>query len=467
VILRPSVEWGETFVTTLEQQRVDEQGKFQKFNAWGPRANQWVTSMARLQAQILMVGANDTTEVASMLQNGLADARIVAQARSNAAAMGSVVPAIPRPDQTDSVTEHCGEVTNKWNELNTSWLGLQDNILATREATINAEGADERGRMEEIEEVKQFVRTVGATIDTTMSVMAAAPGTINRVVGGARQAQAYTNAFRNRMDLAEGSFGHHNPTYLTTSSSGAMVIRNYQTMEDWNVGTNERSAAPDVELPGLPTSVADIFGGVADIVYSSEIRELNLALEGIKNRCDAVRNVRAFVAVRQKAQEFQDALRAHVTSMATLQTAAEERRAEYLEMGLALDNIATNDPALREQGLAAGGRLENFATIMTLTSAVREVLALGSGAMSGIYSPDDFADWARTLQSDRAARPPRTNWRRYSLGEGEEEKINELYTHLAHTDQAVGLMGGIFAPVEQGAIELIDTITPGGSSGAY
>ena len=471
MVNQPMIDWHDTFIPTLERHRQQTQERFDQFNAWVPRANQYFTTGARLEAQLQMIGCTSAEETAAMLRYGLEDAgQVRAAARDDEVAGGSSAAIdVPQPNETvTSSTERCQQ---KAMEMNTAYIRWQGQVsLATRRSAINAEGNDERARLSEIEQIKQTISQIGATVDLTMAVMAGAPKMINNVGGALQHGEAYVNAVRNNRDILNGGNGHHNPTYITNDSDGNMVIRNVQTGQDRNALTGERSdmgAAPSVTIPGIPTSAQDILNTLTDWVYADEVRALNSALAQISTRAGAVETVMGELNLRAACDGLRDTINAYAVEAQQLQRAAQQRRLEYLNLGVQLDNYARQSETMQEEGLAPGEGAERYATIMSLTASVREMLLVGRSAKSMIYTPAQFEEWFLTMKAQREVDPPGSYMRQFSVGEVETARANEIFGQLSQYHGTLENGEETWGEVDATAASVFDQMNAGPDSGAY
>jgi hypothetical protein len=83
----------------------------------------------------------------------------------------------------------------------------------------------------------------------------------------------------------------------------------------------------------------------------------------------------------QALKEFRDATDDFAKKTEDLQKRMIARQQAYLKFGQQLDEAAMKDP--KYAGSAPGKGKERFATVMVVTSAVREVLAVAEGAAAG------------------------------------------------------------------------------------
>jgi hypothetical protein len=204
------------------------------------------------------------------------------------------------------------------------------------------------------------------------------------------------------------------------------------------------------------------------------VKEINMRLEAIKARCDAIKGVSDLMEIRKKAETFQNALNAFAQKCNQLQNRMAQRRQTYLNFGIQLDNFARKDSAAKAGGVAPGAGEERFATIMTVASQVREVLAVGTGARDGFMSSESFAAWAREVNEHRGQLPIHSFYRDgtyypdyFKLPDVEWKPLANIYNQIKTFESNVGLLEGIFKNVESQAQTLMGALNRGGGTTAY
>ena len=468
-----TADWCQQHMGRLESDRSAEEEKTAQYNAWVPRANGFFTSLTRLEAMQEMLGVKDPASMALALTQGLKDAEGIGERAEFAHAGGKGGETLDVPAVDDTLTDLSSQTTQASREMNTAWLGFQQNALADRATAANAEGDADRNRMAEINEVKTFVRNVGKTVDVTMSVVSGAPAAVASATSVIQKGEATLNAHRNKKQIMAGERPTHNPTYVTMNEKGEMIVRNVQTGSDRPIEGGESTPTPETSF-SLPTSVSDLLGTIADFAYAGEVKEINMRLEAIKSRCDAINGVAELLKIREKAQNFQDKLNAFAQKCYQLQNRMAQRRQTYLNFGIQLDNFARKDAAAKAAGTAPKGGEERFATIMTVVSQVREVLAIGTGARDGFMTSDAFATWARGVNERRTEVPVHTFYRDgtyypnyFKLPDTEWKPLANIYGQIKAFESNVGMLEGIFKAVEAQSQSLMGKLHPGGGTSAY
>lgn len=239
-------EWVNGHMGTLIQDRDNIQGKFQSYNSWVPQANAFYSSATRLTAQLNMlgVGSNLHGMVEAVLRElGVPAAAAPAEGQAAQPATGAhaigarAVDAgapLPVPPTDDTVTQAGMEATGAFRRMQTAYIGLQQNFHSQRIQEVHAQGDSARARLQEINDIKQFIHQVGATIDTTAAVVNGAPAAISNATEFMGRTGARYGAMRNRRAMMQGEAARWNPTYTTVNAEGQMVIRNMQTGIDVN-----------------------------------------------------------------------------------------------------------------------------------------------------------------------------------------------------------------------------------------
>jgi hypothetical protein len=475
---REAKDWSERHMKTIQDDRWKQEQRFAAFNAWVPGANDFYTSLTRLDAMQDMLGVSDPRAMASALVTGLRDAGQVA-ARFQLGAAGNTSVANPNatldvPPADRSLVQMFNEAIQVAQEMNTAWLGFHQTILSERAADVDAQGDLTRQQLEQIDKTKETIRSIGSTIDTTMSVVRGAQAGIANARQVMAHGEAQLNAFRNQRRIIRGERPLHNPTYLTSNEEGEMVVRNVQTGTDRTFRTQDdgsvhiqrgpAGAGPSIGMP----SVGGALGALTDFIYYDEVRQLNRTLDEIQAEVNSLQASGKKMEMLRLTNTFRDAVNNFARVVNNLPQRMAERRQAYWKFGLQLDQYARQDPQSRTSGQSPGRNEERYATIMVAASAVREVLAIGNGSTQGIFSPTEFITWARAVRSNRrGTRPPRRDITTFDLSEDEAIALVQVYTQLNNFNHNVGQLNEIFGPVESAASGLMQQVHRGGGSGAY
>jgi hypothetical protein len=480
--------WCQDRIGEATKDKAEEKERFDQYNAWVPRANGFFTSLERLQAQSWMIGhGNDTETLGAAILQGLNEAESVAHMAQTANDAGKAA-ALPPLASDGSLLQASTEASLSAREMNTAYLGFQELMIGKEADVINSEGDKDRDRLNEIKEVKEFLKNVGKTVDTTFSVIEGAPATVANATELMEKTGASINAARNRSQIMKGERPTHNPTYVTTDEHGNMVVRNLQTHTERNLVTGERGDLSESST-GLPHDVSSAMEALSGFIYAKEVLEINRRLEEIKFRVTATKQAASFVHVKEVTQRFQDTLNRFADACKKLQSRMAARRDQYLAYGVALDNFIRQDAKAQRSSSGAKGA-DYFATIMTLTGAIRETLTIGKGAQSSFMSPNEIAAWGRGINERRSRddcpmRLPesagRGFWARvqpFECTEKEWAQISSMWNQVRKFNEYVDQINGDLGPVDARAKLMLGAshrvpsgeihgLSQGGGSGEY
>lgn len=456
---------------TMDRHKREEDQKTFAYNAWVPTANSFYVSMSRLEALQDMLGVNSPVQMVNAITQELANARglgMSAQLQSDKGVKG--VASIPVPPMDNTVAQASAQTTIASRDLNEAYLGFQQHLMSLEIQKTQAEGDKDRARLGDINEVKTFVRNVGKTVDLTMSVVRGAPAAITNVTNRVQQAGATLNAARNRRQILAGQRPTYNPTYVTVNDSGQMVVRNMQTLTETtgdrdSSGKMIQTPAPDSGL-SLPTSVSEILGTITDFAYASEVREINNRLQQIQNRCDSITQSQETIRIKQVTVRFMNALNSFAQKCNDLQRRLAQRREDYLNFGKDLDNFARQDASARKKGLAPGKNQERYATVMLITSQVREALSIGDSAKGSFDSLRTFYDWVITMKDERLSVFSAGN--RNSIIEmkyTESHSLWEMYYEVKRFHDNINKIKNVLNPIAESGAQLFAALHQGGGDG--
>jgi hypothetical protein len=466
--LTNAATWAQNHTNTLTAQKEDETVKFGEYNAYVSNANSFFESLLRLDAMQNLLGVDSPQAMASALVTGLHDAREVAGRAREAFTNGDAgsTRALNVPESDASVTTLLGQVNLAQREAGAAHQQFRLTRLEAERVTVNAEGDSARTRQAEIEQTKAFIRQVGGTIDLAASVVTGAPAVLERAGTMVRTGEAHIAAARNRRAILAGGRPTHNPTYLATNDDGDMVIRNAQTGTDTAAEGGPSVPAPAASLPELPSSVSDILGTLADFAYAEELRTLTRTLNGVAARCEAIDHVHQLTELAVRARNLSNKVVAFSQKCNELNGRLTARRQAYLDLGVELDNFARRDAASRREGQAPAANGERFATIFMVTSAVREVVAVGRSGVAGMpMTPDQVQAWWLEIHRARNAETPWRTLRRFHTGEDEYARVNQMYGQLSRHQGNVEAVLSMFSGVESAAGTAMTAMSPA-SAGA-
>jgi len=452
------------------------------FNAFSSRANAYFMSATRLSRLLSLLGASNNESFAAALQSGIADATKVASryrdVLAGSDAKGPETLDVPQPD--NSVAQASGQLSGAMADLNNAYLKFQVIGAKQEAAAIHEEGAADRERLAQINEVKKFVREVGGAVDEGMSLVAEIPEKIVNVTQSMRKAEAQFNGLRNRKAIMNGEKPRFNPVY-TTWDEGKEMIVNTQTGKAKSARDPkaEESEAPSGGFPHL--SAESILGGAVDFVYASEVKEINRRLEAIHMREAAVQAWAEHAEFTAAANEFRNKMNEFFRKCAELQERVAARRNQYLSFGLQLDKFARSDKELQHQGLGTAHSHERYTTIMTAVSSVREMMALGREASSDVPTAREEWEWRQRSKDRRGASagysrypsPGMTgkSWKipSFNLTQGELDASMSMSDQMARFQHVRKALTEMFGPVDAAASGMMSDprLSPGGGSGKY
>jgi hypothetical protein len=407
--------------------------------------------------------------LARALESGLHDAAQVAEANQTAQDQRrSSVQQLTPPPSDGTVAQAGAEMTQASQEMNTAYLGYQRTMMETRRRAVDATGATDRARLQQIHDNIETITRVGAVVDTAFGAINDAPAMVANVTETVESTGARLAAMANTRQARGMQRQTHNPTYMTVDEHGNMIVRNLQTGTDRDAVTGETTDSPHSDL-SLPTSVSSTLRTIATFAYAGEVQRLNVHLEEIRRVCNSIQRVMDMTATLEAVQHFQDKLNDFALKANTFQTRLAARRQQYFEFGVQLDRFAASDAGSRGAGRAPGAGRERYATIMTVTSQIREVLSNGHGARDAFDSPQALASWAHGIEDDRAAQPPEPNMgaQRLSMPDSEWAPIDRMHGQVATFHSNTAGLDRIFAGVEAAASSLMQGVSQGGGTGEY
>jgi hypothetical protein len=452
------------------------------FNAFSSRANAYFMSATRLSRLQSLLGAPDNASFAAALQSGVADATKVASrykdVLAGSDAKGPETLDVPQPD--NSVAQAAGQLSGAMADLNNAYLRFQ--VIGSKQeaAAIHEEGAADRERLTQINEVKKFVREVGGAVDEGMSLVAEIPEKVVNVTQSMRKAEAQFNGLRNRKAIMNGEKPRFNPVY-TTWDEGKELIVNTQTGKAKSARDPkaEESEAPSGGFPHL--SAESILGGAVDFLYAAEVKEINRKLEAIHMREAAVQAWAEHAEFTAAANEFRNKMNEFFRKCAELQERVAARRNQYLTFGLQLDKFARSDKELQHQGLGTAHNHERYTTIMTAVSAVREMMALGREASSDVPTARDEWEWRQRAKERRGMSAGYSryyspgmsgkSWKlpSFNLTPGELDASMSMSEQMASFQKVRKALTEMFGPVDAAGRSMMSDpgVSPGGGSGNY
>jgi hypothetical protein len=474
------------------QDRGDVAARFQSFNDWAIRANDWVESYARLNGLATSLGIHNFATMTTRVTEQLADASGVAGAARDAQAQGRWAGDLTPPDVDTSVTQALTNLNLSASGLTTAFTNFQSVVGAHQLANqAQAEGAPARERVASIEATKAAFHAVGSVIDETMAGIKDAPKHIASAVDAisAETANLRGSANRTRMIREGESAELTTESHAVTNDDGETEFRNARTGESMNLTTGEESAhhgGGGGGLPTLPFSAAGILDVGVSLYYQRELGQLNAALHALDDRISAAAQDGAMRQELHAVRSLRDHVNAFLVAQVAVNRAMEERRRQYERYGAQLDafnRYQAAQAAARAAHATAGQRHptapaalpepgERFALVMTVTAQIRELLATGRAAVaSAIALEIDRASMRVFVDALRDHRAGGREWRHVALtvGPGEASAYAAVSQQTGAFAQNVTSTGEQFAGFDQGAKHIMAGALAGhrDDSGSY
>lgn len=341
------------FKTQLEymaEDRSKEQMIAKDFNAGVPRANQTFASLAKLEGMQEMLGVHDPAEMVSAVVSSLKDAQGVAEQRQlKGSAAGLDVPSADA-----QVGQAARDLTDAQHSMATAWIDVQKTLTLQHAADVKAEGKEDEKRQAEINENIETWRNIGTTIDVSMAV-----------VGVDIAGETKGGGLRGFVEEGKG-----------LKKEGEKELKRLELPEGVKETKEAVSKAVGLELP---TSAGALLEDAAKIYYFSELENIRKHLKDLDNEVQAHKAAAEALGLAHTLAVFSDALDHFQSKADDLQKRLVARQMAYVKFGAELDEAAQQ---MHKGGAPPQGH-ERFATVMAVTSAVREVLAMGRGAHIG------------------------------------------------------------------------------------
>ncbi len=403
--------------TDLTTQKATEARLQSDFNSWSLRANQMYVSAAKLSALQLQFGATDNESLIAALEEGLTDAKAVA--------VDTEVADITAPESDETVSAMAENTERKRQQMETAWLGFKRSlVLKERDDVLNSI-TDDQTRLTEIRQIIQTMKNIGKTVDLSLSVM--------------KGMQAVGNAGATLDDAGNWS----NNTGTAMQGLGNTVATGV----------------------GIPTSAEGVVGGIAELVYSDEIKKINRTISIAKGKAVALSALASQLDLQQDIETFENAVEEFEAAAQNEARALNARRIEYLRLGQMLDREARGDRDNRRAGLAPGRGEERYAAIMLLTATIREVLAIGKANTEGFKSPDALYQELNEIKNVREARVK--SYGSFSLTDAELEAFNHVYGQTLRYHNTYTMLAEMFGGIESSASELMMQLNPGTAQGNH
>ena len=308
--------------TEYTEDKRQQQANFRSYNAFIPIGNSLIQQLARIEAQKYMMGIKDDASMTAALTERMGEARTVGVRARKAYAKNKDDEKVEAPAATTSVEGAAQTVLIGTRELDASYLAFQAAVTLSQEAAaIKESGSEAQKRLDEINEIKTFLKNVAKTADFAQNLVKKAPEQIANYV--------------------------EKPTSMLPSAEKAAEL-------------------------------------ITDFVYYEEVHKLTTVLDMLNGMIEKKNLVKEFAQVSAVTKAYRTALMKFAQSTVALQRAMHDRREQYRNLGTELDRYAQEDPKLREQGLAPEKGGDKYATSMALAVELRQAVALARLAAAGM-----------------------------------------------------------------------------------
>jgi hypothetical protein len=410
------VKYADDKATQYTEDKRQEQANFRSYNSFISLGNSLIEQIARIEAQKYMMGIKDDAAMTAALTERMEDARKVAGRAQKAYDKNKKegTEEVEAPAATTSVDGAAQKLRGSARDLDSSYLAFQEAVSLEQEAAaIKESGADGQKRLDEINEIKTFLKNVGKTADFAQGLVKKAPEQIANWV--------------------------EKPTSMLPS------------------------AEKGIEL-------------ITDFIYWEEVNKLTTMLDTLNGMIEKKKLVKEFAKVSSVSKAYRSALLKFAEAAVEMQRALHERRAQYRQLGTKLDRFAQDDPALRKEGLAPAAGGDRYATSMALVVELRQAVALarfvkdgmpplegGPAADVGSKAPA-WATWASgVIQHRESYASYHPNPTPFDMPEDEKQALEQAWSFLDLSDRASKETISRFGPLDQSAGELMAAL--GGMKG--
>jgi hypothetical protein len=411
----------------LTQDKGAEQRMVQEFNAGVPRANQMFVSLARLEGMQQILGVKDPEAMKDALVKSLGEAQQIGERAQVKRGTTSVSP----PKAAEQVTVAAKELTESQKKMATAWMGVQQNLMMDHAAELKKKGEDDEKRLKEIQEVITAAKNVGAVIDTSMAVMSGGKAMVEGAGGGELKPSEL-------MDL---------------EASEKPDLKDKSGLEGAKKAGEAVSKAMGIEIP---TSASGLLETAAKIYYSFELEEIRIRLKELNAQVDAHKEAAEQIGLAKRVRDFEDAVSDFKLKAENLQKAQLDRQMAYLQLGEQLDAASRKDPKAAAD--APDAKHERFATVMTVTSAVREVLAMAEGAKAGFG-----ADAATRKLEIWQIIQNRSPWK---WPDDEDKSLGKMVGQQSTFEANVDELKKMLGPIDEAAGKMMTALSAGDKAAA-
>ena len=403
----------------LAEHRGREEKWVQDFNAGVPRANHMLVSLARLDGLQTMLGVTDPQKMAESVVYSLDKAKPIAQQAQRAKKEMSV------PAADASVTQAAKDLTSAQGKMQAAWGHVHVQMTMDYSAEIAKRGDDDRKELERINKNIEGFKKAGAFIDAGMGAMG-------------KVAPASTKPTKSQLSDMDADI--RDPD----ADAPSVKDKSYKDMpgEAAKVG-----ASLGLEIP---TSVGGLLEMGAKIYYGRELERIRQHLRELEIHAGAYAKAAKKEEIANVVNDFKVAVEAYETAATALQNTLVARQAAYMDMGEDLDKLSP--------GGGTHGQ-ERFATVMTVVAAVREVLAMATGAEKGLNM--------HSLQVGQQVLAMSDEREMYAYTLEEDKAMGKLIAQLKKFEGNTETLREILGPIEAKAGEFMRELTPGKVGGEY
>jgi hypothetical protein len=411
---------------TLAEDRAKEDALVQNFNASVPRCNQTFASLARLEAMQEMLGVQDPKAMSDALVKSMHEAEPLAEG------LASKEGALPLMKASEAVGAAAKRSTQAQKEMQAAWRGMQEVLIMDHAAELKKKGETDEKRVGEINEVIGFARNVGATIDVSMAVMSGGATMIEGAGGG----KPTPSQMMDLMAAEKPDFSEKGGAAGAKKAGGAIA------------------KAMGIELP---TSASGLLETATKIWYWSELEDIRKRLASLNSQIAMHEAAARDIGLKAKVEAFQAKVEGFKLANEELQGHMFDRQRAYLQLGQKLDEAAAKDPAHKSSAPAKGK--ERFATVLTVVSAVREVLAMGTEAKASFKNTNDLWGELSEISEHRASLK--------GLPRGEHDALQKMLGQQQNFEGNVGQLQGDLGPIDAAAGQLMAKMAGGEEAAAY
>jgi hypothetical protein len=412
-------------VDNVTADRAKEDALAQNFNASVPRANQMFGSLARLEAMQEMLGVKSPKEMSDALVKSMQEVEPMAEGL--AAKSG----ALPLMKASEAVSGAARRSTQAQKEMQAAWRATQELLIMDHAAEIKKKGEADEKRLKEITEVIDFARKAGGMIDVSMAVMS----------GGAKMIEG----------TATGK--------LTPSQLGDLAAEEEPSFKDKSAGEGAKKIGGAITKAmgiEIPTSAAGLLETGAKIWYWSELEDIRKRLATLNTQVSAHEAVAKEIGLKAKLETFSAKVDAFQLANDELQKFMFDRQRAYLQLGQKLDEAAAAAPGAKRSGKGK----ERYATVMTLVSAAREVLAVGNEAQASFKPVDQLHNELQEIADHRG-------WPLKGLPRGEYKELEKMYMGQLRFRANLEQLTADLGPIDAQAGQLIGKLSGGEEASAY